>query len=291
MSNWMEIFKTGRHTSANGITREWTEADLEKMAASYQPDSHEAPIVVGHPKSDAPAFGWIDQLKVVGRHLLAKPKQLEPQFAEMVRTGRFKKRSISVYPDGTLRHVGFLGAQPPAIKGLKDVSFSDQDEETYEYQDVEDTMTELEKLQAALDKEKAAREAAEKKAADFEEKAKTARADFAEAQKKARRTEVDNFIESGIKDGKILPAWKKQGLADFMLALDEQTQTYEFAEGREETPGKWFRAFISDFAEHPLFKEMARPDGDDSRQEDAAYAEDEKVADDIAGVHKRGENK
>jgi len=291
MSKWMEIFTTGRHTSASGSTKEWTEGDLEKMASSYRPDSHEAPIVVGHPKSDAPAYGWIDQLKVVGRKLLARPKQLEPQFAEMVRTGRFKKRSISVYPDGTLRHVGFLGAQPPAIKGLKDVSFSDQDEETYEYQDVEDTMTELEKLQAALDKEKAAREAADKKAADFEEKAKTAQADFAEAQKKAQRTEVDNFIESGIKDGKILPAWKEQGLADFMLTLDEQTQTYEFAEGNEKTPGKWFRDFISEFAEHPLFTEMARPEGDDTRSEDAAFAEDEKVADEIAGVHKRGENK
>ena len=289
MNKWMEVFRAGRNTSASGQTREWTESDLEKIVTSYDPDKHEAPIVVGHPKDNSPAYGWIEQLKAVGRTLLAKPKQVEPQFAEMVRSGRFKKRSISLYPDGSLRHVGFLGAQPPAIKGLKDVSFSDkqQDFETYEY--TEDTMTEVEKLQAQLDAEKQARQAAEQKAADFKEKAKTAEENFAEAEKKARRAEVDNFIESGIKDGKILPAWKEAGLGDFMLALDDQTQTYEFAEGTSETPGAWFRKFISDFAEHPLFKEMAKPDGDKDRQEADSFAEDERIADEIAGPYKAGD--
>ncbi len=51
----------------------------------------------------------------------------------MVKAGRFKSRSASFYhPDNPnnpkpgvyyLRHVGFLGAQPPAVKGLKAVEF------------------------------------------------------------------------------------------------------------------------------------------------------------------------
>ncbi|MDL6388248.1 peptidase, partial [Escherichia coli] len=70
---------------------------------------------------------------------------LDPQFAEMVTDGRFKKVSASFYlPDSPsnpkpgvlyLRHVGFLGAQPPSVKGLKQVSFSEQEEGVVEFAD------------------------------------------------------------------------------------------------------------------------------------------------------------
>ncbi|MEG8946610.1 hypothetical protein [Rosettibacter firmus] len=124
---WFSIFKTGKHTDSSGNTREWTEADLDKIVENYDPKKHEAPIVIGHPKTNAPAFGWIEKLKRVGDTLYALPKQLANEFVEMVNKGLFKKRSISLYPDGTLRHVGFLGAQPPAVKGLPDVEFKDED--------------------------------------------------------------------------------------------------------------------------------------------------------------------
>jgi len=169
------------------------------------------------------------------------------------------------------------------------VSFSDEEkQEIYEFQDVEDTMTDLEKLRAELAAEKEARQAAEEEARKLKEEAEAARKARAEAEAKARRREVENFVESGLKGGKILPAWKDAGLVDFMLALDDLTQTYEFAEGKEETPGQWFRDFIASFSEHPLFTRMVKPKGDDSREEDAAYAEDEKVADEIASAHKPG---
>lgn len=125
MPKWFAIFKAGKHTDSSGNTKEWTEADLDKIVASYDPAKHEAPIVIGHPKTNAPAYGWIESLKRVGDTLYAKAKQLVPEFVEMVNKGLFKKRSISLYPDGTLRHVGFLGATPPAVKGLPDVEFKD----------------------------------------------------------------------------------------------------------------------------------------------------------------------
>jgi hypothetical protein len=99
---------------------------------------HEAPIVVGHPKDNGPAYGWVKALTYSDGMITAEPIQVDAEFSEMVQAGRFKKRSASFYtPDapnnpkpGTyyLRHVGFLGAQPPAVKGLKDVSFSDAEE-------------------------------------------------------------------------------------------------------------------------------------------------------------------
>lgn len=124
---WIEIFKTGKHTDAAGNRREWTEDDLEKIASSYDPKAHEAPVVIGHPRDNAPAFGWVEGVKREGGTLLAKLKDLVPEFVEMVKKGLFKKRSIALYPDLTLRHVGFLGANPPAVKGLADIKFGEKE--------------------------------------------------------------------------------------------------------------------------------------------------------------------
>lgn len=282
MNDWIEIFRTGTHTDAGGNKREWTEADLNRMASSYDPNAHEAPLVIGHPKNNGPAYGWVEQLKVQGGKLLMRAGQVLPEFADLVKTGRFKKRSISVYPNGTLRHVGFLGAQPPAIKGLKDVSFGEEETIIYEYQ--EDTMPTVEELQAQLDEERTARKNAEAEASAYKEQAEKSAADFAEEQKRSRRTEIDTFIDKGIAEAKMLPAWKDQGLAEFMTALDEMEQTYEFAEGEEQlTPGEWFRGFLASFGEHPLFTEMVGKGKEESEQ-DSDYAEDEKVARRIAGV-------
>lgn len=132
-----EIFKPGRHTSTQGVALTFGEADLAAIAAGYDPATHEAPIVVGHPKQDAPAYGWIASLTVKDGRLVATPNQVNPAFAELVENGSFKKRSAALYhPDSPgnptpghyyLRHVGFLGAQPPALKGLKPVEFADGD--------------------------------------------------------------------------------------------------------------------------------------------------------------------
>ncbi|MDN3515359.1 MAG: hypothetical protein NG747_13305 [Candidatus Brocadia sp.] len=124
---WIPVFKTGTHTDSSGNKKTWTEADLDKIAASYHPAGHEAPVVIGHPKDNSPAFGWVEGLKRDGNILYAKFKDLVPEFVDMVRKGLFKKRSISLYPDLGLRHVGFLGAVPPAVKGLPDVAFNDKD--------------------------------------------------------------------------------------------------------------------------------------------------------------------
>jgi len=120
-----EILKTGTFTSANGVEKEFTLSDLEQIASSYDPSLSEAPIVIGHPKTNDPAFGWIDSLKVSGDKLIASAKQIVPEFMESLKNGLFKKRSVSLTPDSYLRHVGFLGAELPAVKGLADISFSE----------------------------------------------------------------------------------------------------------------------------------------------------------------------
>jgi len=135
VGRWIEIFKAGKQTDSSGATREWTENDLDAIVARYNNGDHEAPIVVGHPESNSPAFGWVECLKREGKLLYAKLKEVMPEFEELVKAGTYKKRSISLYPDLTLRHIGFLGGMPPAVKGLANVFRSGEESVTYEFSD------------------------------------------------------------------------------------------------------------------------------------------------------------
>ncbi len=129
MLDYFEIFHTGTHTDSAGNQKAWTEDDLNKIASTYNDQTaHEAPLVIGHPETNQPAYGWVESLKVEGGKLLAKASQIVPEFVEALKSGLFKKRSISLYPDMLLRHVGFLGAVPPAVKGLADLEFSSEPE-------------------------------------------------------------------------------------------------------------------------------------------------------------------
>ena len=135
-------------------------------------------------------------------------------------------------------------------------------------------MRTAEELQAELDKEKELRKQAEAKAAAAETAAAKAANDFAESETKRKKTEIINFVDQGIKAGKMLPLWKEQGIVEFMAALDGgEVQTFEFAEGKKESPAAWFRTFISSFSEHPLFKEMTKPK--DDKDKDGEFAESE----------------
>lgn len=133
----IHFFRAGRHTSSDGKAINFSEGDLAAIAEVYQPAIHEAPIVVGHPKTEAPAYGWVERLEARPNGLYAIPRQVNPEFADIVRQGAYKKVSGSFFlPDSKsnptpgkfyLRHIGFLGAVPPALKGLTPVSFSEED--------------------------------------------------------------------------------------------------------------------------------------------------------------------
>ncbi len=139
----IEIFKAGRHTDMSGTQIDFSAGDLIATAAAYDPALHEAPLVIGHPRTDDPAYGWVYRLLSPGESLFAELGRVDPAFVDMVRAARFKKISASFYMPGSpqnpvpgvyyLRHVGFLGAQPPAIKGLQPVAFAAFGEGTIEF--------------------------------------------------------------------------------------------------------------------------------------------------------------
>lgn len=145
----LQIFKAGKRTASDGRALTFTEADLKATAAAYDPALHEAPLVIGHPKTNDPAFGWTKSLAFgEGGLLVAEPHQVNPEFAELVNSGAFKKISASFYvpdsPDNPkpgvyyLRHVGFLGAQAPAVKGLKPAEFAADEKGVVEFMDWSD---------------------------------------------------------------------------------------------------------------------------------------------------------
>ena len=133
-----EIFRAGTRTDNSGRTITITPEQVAAIASHYSPSKHEAPIVVGHPSLNAPAYGWVGSLKAENGTLYANFAQVDDDFAELVRKGRYKKVSASFYPPNHpsnpqpenwyLRHVGFLGAHPPAVKGLAAIDFADDED-------------------------------------------------------------------------------------------------------------------------------------------------------------------
>ena len=280
----IEIFRAGRHLDDAGVAHHFSEADLDGMAASYNPALREAPLTVGHPKDNLPAYGWV---KAVSRNaagvLAITPHNVEPQFAEMVADKRFPKRSASFYPPQApnnptpgkwyLRHVAFLGAQPPAIAGLKDIQFSEDDAGgAVSFSEIEPapstpqeslsmTEAEIKAMQEQLAAEKKAREEAEAKAAAEAKRATAAEAttaSFAEKAKAERTAGYVSFAESQVTAGRLLPKDKDMAVATLNALAD--AQPVEFAEGdttRKVSPAQWLQDLITKAQPAVSFGEFA----------------------------------
>ncbi|WP_029896825.1 hypothetical protein [Desulfohalovibrio reitneri] len=286
----VEVFRAGTHTDSAGRTKTWTVDDLREIARCYDPTLAEAPVVVGHPKTDAPAYGWVAGLRVEGDTLLADLSQVEPQFMDLLRQGRFKKRSIALYDDMGLRHLGFLGATPPAVQGLKDVRFNGaEDVQEYTFHETtEDEMTlkevlkEIkalrdevsgqngqqafaERLRAMESNVEAAVAEADAKVKDADEKRQKAEKDLAEFRAARTKKDREDRFEALVAAGKALPGEKPQIMA-YAEQLGQATQTMEFSarDGHTEEvsleESYWRGLEQRPDANGHLFSEQATPD-------------------------------
>lgn len=362
-----QIFRPGKHTSASGQTLSFSEADLERAARVYDPAVWKAPIVVGHPKDNGPAYGWVGAMEFADGDVVASPEDVDPDFAELVKNKRFPNRSASFYAPGSpshplagtpdhdtyyLRHVGFLGAQPPALKGLKPVEFAAGDEGVVEFvESASFAWSSLNQMMRALrewiigkegieaadkaipnyylsDLEAAARESIKAQAQPSEsfhehtedtsmttpnvadpqariaaletENAtlKTARdkaqADFAEATGKLADAErkvaiagIKDQLQAHVKAGRLLPT-QVTDEAEFIAALDDSVQSFEFSEGEgdaKKTVKESARArYLRQLAARPVavdFSERAKAE-DKPEPEDLAAAQ-RKINDQFMG--------
>ncbi len=304
------VFRTGTHTDAAGRTRTWTGEDLDRMVSSYDPARHEAPVVIGHPKDNSPAFGWVRGLKNSGGTLFARA-DLIPEFDDMVRRGLFRKRSLSLYEDGTLRHIGFLGARPPAIKGLPDIRFDEGETTTIEFTDsnannggVPMKFTEWIRQLAGregvtlddLPGSTSVEDMRKRVECEIEEEKKRLAAEFAEARKEkeealaareeklraaetgARRAALASFSETLEREGVLTPAMMKEGMGmtRFLESIASLTEPVEFAEGdgsSAQTPLEFMQSFLRRLPPAIEFREIATAANDPGVRSDPAKRE------------------
>ncbi|MGX2951530.1 peptidase, partial [Ursidibacter sp. B-7004-1] len=242
--NLIEIFKAGKRKDANGIEVSLTPQDLQQAVESYNVAYHEAPAVIGHPKHNHPAYAWVKRLQLDGDVLKAEFDQIDPEFAEMVEKGRFKKVSASFYlansPNNPkqgslyLRHVGFLGAMPPAVKGLKNPEFNDDLEGVVEFEEdivsiqqipqqgenPMDKDKQIAELEAKLAAAESAKTEAEQAKAQAESEANQLKADKAAAEEAKATAELEAvkaenvaFCEKLMTEGRLAPIAKEAALA------------------------------------------------------------------------------
>ncbi|RWR29193.1 peptidase [Sinirhodobacter populi] len=215
----IEIFRAGSFADMTGTTQTIRPENLTEIAGNYDPENHPAPVVIGHPETDAPAFGWVDQLYVEGDVLKAMIKDAAPEFVDMVKAGRYKRVSISLFlPASTanpmpgelyIRHVGFLGAQAPAVPGLKPVKFAGGPGSCFAM------------------------------AQDFAAPLSPEQAELAAL----RREKTERRVEDLIRQGRVLPRFKDEimSFADSLGSGD----TVSFADGSAMPTRDWFFDYLS----------------------------------------------
>jgi hypothetical protein len=132
---FVEMFRAGPQISSTGQKLVFTEQDLDQVVNSYNPSTHEAPLIIGHDQEDGtPALGWVQKVWRKGKELWGKV-ELTPKAEQLIKDGVFKKVSSSFYlPEAetnptpgklSLRHLGLVSI--PAVKGL--TAFSEQSEQ------------------------------------------------------------------------------------------------------------------------------------------------------------------
>lgn len=295
-NDWIEIFRGGLQIDSSGKAHDG-DAIIEKALNNFSKDVHEPPLVVGHPESNSPAFGWVDSLKKTTKKgttlLLARFRQVVPEFEAQAQKGLYKKRSASFYPDGTLRHVGFLGAAPPAVKGLVDLKFEENADIIFEFTDDNQTTKKEEESKmkfpefieafkiwkqfqkdpgATLDLTPSGGEKSFTEA-DLENKTKEAvevereklTAKFAENEierlKKTAEENISTWHDSMVEKGQIIPSWTDLGLKEFCNSL-EAISIVEFSEENKKTPLDWFKGFVEELPKFVNFNELATKDKD-----------------------------
>lgn len=143
----VHVFTAGPQISAQGVERDFTPDDLQQVVESYDPQTHEAPLVIGHSgdNDSVPSFGWVKKLVRNGEKLYADVDFTDTA-KDLVKDGHYRKVSISFYSPNSpinphegkwsVRHLALLGASPPAVKGLEPFSFSEDRDGVFNFASV-----------------------------------------------------------------------------------------------------------------------------------------------------------
>ena len=263
----LEVFRADTKAS-KGLSA----AHIAKAAELYDADKAPAPLVFGHPKNDSPSYGFISGLRAEGSKLFAKVKNIADEVVNSVKERRILGRSIAFWdPDHpsnpnpghySVRHLGLLAGQAPAIPNMSALRFSADETELESDEPPADAVvfsveepTRVQKIteeppapkgektvevtKEALEAAEARAAAAEKEAADLKAAEENRQREFAASEKTRRDGEDKAALDKAVAEGKVLPAER----ADFdALFAALPTQALTFSAGEREP-----RQFLAEF--------------------------------------------
>lgn len=280
--NNVEIFSTGTWRGNKTITI--TENDLHEMVNSFNELTTKVTgfrpfLKLGHTEmqrffggeSGAPSLGFVSKIWVEGQKVLANFSNVPDALVDLMSKGRYNSVSIEFLPrvqfegssfKNVLRAVALLGAELPAVKGLKELSANLMSEFAFEFEgDPAETLEkELEMpneatfnqkqvddlIEAAVNKAVDTAKASfsdeidalkaeietlkddNKKLADGKAAVEASMKEFVSA---SEQKEIEALVDKAIEEGKIVPAEK-----DKYIALAQLDQTVKL--GDKETSAR-----------------------------------------------------
>lgn len=274
----VEIFATGRHQGSSEVII--SGRDLDDMVESFNnlsgEDGFKPVLKLGHEdaqkyfgqKKGSPNLGFVEKIWREGEKVLANFANVPDAVVDLISKGRYNSVSIEMYPraeyegkvfSNVLTAVALLGAELPAVKGLKELAaslFSEKFEgdilvlTKFDEGDMPATYTkeQLDELVAAAvakvkDSAKAEFDAkvsdADVKVAEALKAKKAAEAALKEFEQSAREREAASIIDGAIKEGKLVPAQRDMALA-FALSLGGKVKFGD----EEKASSELFKQFI-----------------------------------------------
>jgi hypothetical protein len=243
----VEIFATGTWHGSGGKST-ITEEDLDHIVESFEALGTQPgfkPVVkLGHAdaqkwfgqKSGSPALGFISKVWRDGNKILANLSNVPETIVDMIKKGRYHSVSIELFPRyehagkayrNVLYAIALLGAELPAVKGLKELAaslFHESAEGVVEYHQGEPKMSAVQYSQEQVDAlvaaevtktETAIKESFEQKISAAETALEAAKAAQKSAEDALRTYEIESnkreitaIVEGAIKEGKLTPAQK-----------------------------------------------------------------------------------
>lgn len=243
----VEIFSA--ESRPNG--HDYSEKDLEEMVLGfYETQKKIKPYLkLGHPdeqkflqKSGWPAFGWIENLKKVGKKLVADFVSMPKKIYELVKAKAYNRVSSEIFWNITvnnkkykrlLKAVSLLGADTPACMDLDDIiSLYSADFDIYK------TNNEIETYEFDIDGEKIIEQKKEEE--------DMAKIEELELEKKELQAKVDKLtLEAQEKDEVAKKALEAKANAEKELETKKEAETKTEIEGKVDkliTDGHWYPA-------------------------------------------------
>jgi hypothetical protein len=271
MDEWIKIFRVGRWKN-----RDWTIDDIDKIVKNFSKKEVNVPVVINHGdehgnSSKAAAYGWVEKVKRDGDFLVAKFRDLVPEFVEAIKKKMLPERSIRLVrqPDGSwdMRHVAWLGAAPPAVTGLGNIF--DNSYENSEHFDIVFFDFVESKLAASLLKNYSSSrdDKVFNQPSNVSDEVTRLKQEIASLKQSAQKT-LNDFhrqkFKAEVESLNISPSIEQAGIVDFLMLL--QDFPLDFAVGTsEQHPVEWFQEFLKKInlnfsqATHPYLYEVTEP--------------------------------